>query len=176
MMMNVLVTYASLYGATKEVAESIAAAMRRNGFIVEVRDVATVKSVEAYDAIVLGTPLYVGRWRKEAHTFLDNLREQLVVRPVAIFSLGPISADEKEMQDARQQFDNELAKYTWLKPIATDVFVGKYNPDKLGFAHRLLARIPGSPLHDLPASDLRDWQLIEDWATDLAQQLMLEPA
>ena len=176
MLNNILVTYATLYGSTQEVAESIAATLRRKGFIVEVHDAKKVTNVEGYDAVVLGAPLYVGRWLKEAHTFLDSVREQLVLRPIAIFSLGPIGKEETEMTDAISQMEKEIAKHTWLKPVASEMFIGKYDPDKLGFAHKLLARIPGSPLHDLPKTDYRDWDAIETWAEKIALQLEGEPA
>jgi len=53
------------------------------------------------------------------------------------------------------------------------MFVGKYDPAKLSFPHRLLAALPASPLHGLPASDNRDWDAIRAWARNLAAQLQL---
>jgi menaquinone-dependent protoporphyrinogen oxidase len=51
------------------------------------------------------------------------------------------------------------------------MFGGKYDPSKLSFFHRLLTALPASPLHGLPASDLRDWTAIRAWANDLAAKL-----
>jgi len=67
--------------------------------------------------------------------------------------------------------DKELAKYRWLKPVAVEVFAGKYDPTKpgMGFFERLL-----------PARDYRDWKAIRAWANALSAQLqhaeMLLPA
>jgi menaquinone-dependent protoporphyrinogen oxidase len=51
------------------------------------------------------------------------------------------------------------------------MFGGKYDPSKLSFPHRLLTALPASPLHEMMASDLRDWAAIRAWASDLAQKL-----
>ena len=75
------------------------------------------------------------------------------------------------MRNSRRQLDKELAKYPWLKPVALEVFPGKYDPTKPGmsFFERLL-----------PTRDYRDWAAIRAWANALAAQLvhaeMLQPA
>ena len=75
---------------------------------------------------------------------------------MAIFAIGPTSNDEQEILESREQLDEELEKYSWLTPVALEVFGGKYDPSRLGFFHRLVAALPASPLHGLPASDPRD--------------------
>jgi menaquinone-dependent protoporphyrinogen oxidase len=90
---------------------------------------------------------------------------------VAVFALGPLHDDEKEMQDTRAQFDHELAKFPWLIPIALELFGGKYDPAKLRFPDNLIASLPASPLHQMPASDVRDWTAIHAWAGNLAAKL-----
>ena len=62
-------------------------------------------------------------------------------------------------------------KYPWLTPVAREMFGGKYEPARLRFSDRLIAKLPASPLHEMPASDVRDWTAIRAWAGDLAQQL-----
>ncbi len=93
--------------------------------------------------------------------------------PVAIFALGPISGG-KELEDARHQLAAALAKQPWFKPAATEVFVGKYDPAQLRFPDSLLAVLPASPLHSLPAHDGRDWAAIRAWADTLPAALRLE--
>ncbi|MGQ9552616.1 MAG: flavodoxin domain-containing protein [Anaerolineae bacterium] len=168
---SVLVAYASKYGSTQEVAEAVAAALRERGLEVEVRPAREVRSLDDYGTIVLGAPLYIGSWLKEARHFLARHQEALAKRPVAVFALGPLSNDEKEMQGSREQLDKQLAKFPWLKPVASAVFVGKFDPAKLRFPDSLLTSLPASPLHGLSASDLRDWAAIHAWASDLATKL-----
>jgi len=117
---------------------------------------------------VLGAPLFMFHWHKDAIRFLLQHHKALMERPVAVFALGPVHDphDEKEWQDSNDQFEKELGKYPWLKPVALQMFGGKYDPAKLRFPLNLFT---GSE----PASDIRDWAAIRTWASDLAATLEL---
>jgi menaquinone-dependent protoporphyrinogen oxidase len=114
-----------------------------------------LKSLEEYTAVVLGAPLYMVHWHKDAHKFLSWHREALTNLPVAVFTLGPLDDKEEEWKEVRSQLEKEFAKFSWLKPVAAEVFGGKFDPEKLRFPDSLIARLPASPLHDMPASDIR---------------------
>ncbi len=70
--MTVLVTYASKHGSTQGIAEAIGGRLRERGLDAEVRPVGEVNGLERYDALVIGSAVYLGSWRKEAHAFLDR--------------------------------------------------------------------------------------------------------
>ncbi len=167
----VLVAYATRYGSTQQVAEAVAATLREGGLAVDLSPMRQVRSLEGYRAVVLGAPLYIGAWHKDALNFLSRHQEALTRRPVAIFALGPLHDDEKEREGSRAQLDKELAKFPWLTPVALEVFGGKYDPVKLGFSDKLIASLPASPLHNAPASDVRDWTAICAWAGSLPAKL-----
>lgn len=166
---SVLVGYATRYGSTQEVAEAVAAALRECGLAVDLEPLRQVRTLAGYSAVVVGAPLYMFRWHKDARRFLSRHRKALTERPVAVFALGPVHKphDEEEWQSSRAQLDKELANFPWLSPVALEMFGGKYDPDKLRFPLSLFA---GSE----PASDLRDWAAIRAWASNLAPNL--EPA
>jgi menaquinone-dependent protoporphyrinogen oxidase len=169
---SILVTYASRYGSTQEVAEAVAATLRDSGLEADLQPMRNVGTLAGYRAVVLGMPLYIGRWHKDARRFLSLHQEALTQRPVAIFTLGPTQPDEKEWEGVQAQLDQELAKYPWLTPVAQKLFGGKYDPAKLRFLDKLLATLPASPLHQMPASDVRDWTVIRAWASELAAKLL----
>lgn len=168
---SVLVTYATRYGATQEVTEAVAASLRERGLEIDIQPVREVRTLEGYRAVVLGAPIFYGHWHKDARRFLSRHRETLTERPVAVFALGPLSTDDKEMQGARAALDKALVIFPWLAPVALEVFVGKYDPTKLRFPDSLVAAFPASPLKKMPASDLRDWATIRAWASNLAAKL-----
>lgn len=170
---RVLIAYATRYGSTREVAEAVAATLSERGLEADVRPAREVAALDAYAAIVLGAPLYMFHWHKDALGFLARHRGALASRPLAIFALGPLHDDERERRGALEQLEKELAKHPWLRPVEVRVFVGKYDPAKLGFLHKLLAALPASPLHNLPASDERDWPGIRGWAGGLTGALQL---
>ena len=155
---SILLAYASRFGSTQEVAETIASTLREAGLEVDLQPMQEVKSLDRYDAVVLGAAIYNAKWNADAHQFLLQHQDVLTKLPVAIFTLGPLSASEAAKRNSRRQLDSELAKYPWLKPVAVEIFAGKYDPSKpgMGFFDRFV-----------PASDHRDWAAIRAWATAL---------
>ncbi len=170
---KVLVAYASQYGSTQEVAEAISATLRESGPAIDLLPMKKVKSLAEYGAVVLGAPIYMGLLHKDMQRFLSLHQEALTQRPQAIFALGPLSMDEKEWQDVRATLEKELAKFPWLAPVAIEMFGGKYNPAKLRLPHTLIASLPASPLHGMPASDVRDWTAIRAWANSLVTKFQV---
>lgn len=168
---SILVAYASRYGSTQEIAETVAATLRERGLEVDVRPMRSVRTLAGYNAVVLGAPLYMFRWHRDAFHFLSRHREALKEQPVAVFALGPFHDEEKEWQEARAQLDRELAKVPWMTAIAVEVFGGKFDPAKLRFPWKLLPA-----LRQMPASDVRNWTAIRAWAGDLAAKLPPAPA
>jgi menaquinone-dependent protoporphyrinogen oxidase len=168
---SILVTYATRYGSTREVAEAVAATLREHRLEADLQPVQKVRTLAGYAAVVLGAPIYVGSLHKDAQHFLTQHREALSERPVAVFALGPTHDDEQERQATRAQLDKELAKFLWFTPVALELFGGKYNPAALRFPGSLLASLPASPLHNQPASDARNWTAIRTWASQLTAQL-----
>jgi menaquinone-dependent protoporphyrinogen oxidase len=159
---SILVAYATQYGSTQEVAEAIAATLREGGLEVDTQPLREVRTLQGYSAVVLGAPLMMNRWHKDATRFLKRHREALTERPVALFALGPVHDphDEEEWQNSRAQLDKDLAKFPWLTPAAVEMFGGKFDPAKLRFP---LNRLAGKE----PATDIRDWTAIRAWAADL---------
>lgn len=170
---KILVTYATTHGSTREVAGVVAETMRSRGLQVEVEPVQQVRSLDAYQAVVLGVPLYMFRWQNSGRRFLSRHRRQLCNgTPIAIFT-GGATADEKGKVDddakevIRKSVDKELAKFDWLKPLSVEIIGGRFDPEHLRFPWNL---IPA--LKQTPANDQRDWQAIRAWAGSLAEQFM----
>jgi menaquinone-dependent protoporphyrinogen oxidase len=159
---SVLVGYATRYGSTQEVAEVIAATLSEGGFGVDIQPLREVRSLAGYRAVVLGAPLFMFHWHKDALTFLSRHCKALKERPVAVFVLGPIHDpyDEQEWLNSRNQLDKELANFPWFTPVALELFGGKYDPESLRFPLKMFA---GKE----PASDIRDWTAIRLWAESL---------
>lgn len=170
MMTQVLVAYGTRYGSTREVAETVAATLEEQGIKTDVRQASDVRSLDGYDAAVLGTPLYMGALHKDVRALLERSKEALEHTPFALFALGPIKADDG-VDGSREQLVKALAKLPGPTPASTVVFVGAYDPARLGFKDKMVAALPASPLHGEPAHDDRDWDAVKAWASELAGQL-----
>ena len=68
--MPLLVVYASRHGATAEIAARIATRLVDSGASVDLRLVDEVETLDAYDAVVLGAPVYDQSWPPEANAFV----------------------------------------------------------------------------------------------------------
>ncbi len=166
---KVLVAYATTHGSTKEVAEVIAATMKAEGLTVDLLMARNSQTVDGYNAIILGSPIYMLHMHKEATQFLARHRTALSNGlPIAIFAGGPTRAGEDDWGEVQKQLDRELAKFPWLKPAVVQVIGGKLDPESLHFPWNLIPAMRQSP-----PSDLRDWATIQSWA--LAQAAKFQP-
>src|SRR5262245_7899011 len=87
---RVLVAVASPHGSPREIADAIAETLRSAGLDVDLRDVADVKDLAPYDAVVLGSAVYMGHWVREARQFATDQAEGLRRLPLWLFSSGPV--------------------------------------------------------------------------------------
>jgi menaquinone-dependent protoporphyrinogen oxidase len=159
---RVLVASASKHGTTRQVAEFVARALEQRGLTVEVEEAARVGSIAHYDAVVVGGGLYMGKWHKDARRLLERHRQELSGIRLAVFGMGPDEIVESKVRESRKQLDRALEATPELEPVAVAVFGGALTPESWRF-----------PFSKLPAFDARDWDVIEDWADEVAACLSL---
>jgi menaquinone-dependent protoporphyrinogen oxidase len=165
-MEKVLIAYATTSGSTQEIAEFIAHRLATLGIENEIHPCREVSNLETYRAIVIGAPLYMFHLHKDAVSFLKRNQKMLDSIPVAVFAGGPFGENsEKELEDVRKNLENELAKFSWLHPVSVHVVGGKFDPTGLRFPYNLIRA-----LKQLPPSDTRDWQDIDEWVSGLPMQ------
>ena len=164
--MTVLVTYATKHGSTREIAEAIAATLADRGIPTEALAVDRVADLELYDAVVLGSAIYMSRWLKEATEFARRHRALLAERPLWLFSSGPLGT---QVVDAEEQ-PKELAELRQLlEPRDHRLFDGALTRDALGFGERMIVKAVNAP-----QGDFRDWGEIRAWAATIAGELPRE--
>jgi menaquinone-dependent protoporphyrinogen oxidase len=164
--MTVLVAYASKRGSTAEIAETVAATLRREGLGVSLRAAGEVGSLEPYDAVVLGSAVYMKRWRGDARDFLKKHRKTLRQMPLWVFSSGPVgdpAKDEPEWQEPLKVVE----KVEDLGAKGHVVFGGCVPSDPHGPLEKAMAA--GVPKE---YRDRRDWDEIRAWAKQVAGQLV----
>jgi menaquinone-dependent protoporphyrinogen oxidase len=175
MQSSVLITYASRAGSTGEVAEAIAASMQNVGVPAELQPVSQVSSLAGREAVILGAPLYMGRFPKDFHEFLHLHREALQGMRPWCFVLGPIQNKPQEFVGAQKQAERQLSRYQWLRIAELRIFAGRWSATNLPFPFSLIRHLPGNPLQKIPAEDTRDWAAIRGWATEVARAIRSAP-
>ena len=162
--MNVLVTYASKHGSTKEIAERVASGLAERGLVTDLRPMDQVAGLEGYDAVVIGSAVYIGRWMKEATAFVERERPALARRRVWLFSSGPLG--EMPRVDPPQM----AQLVTTLNAVEHRVFAGAMQKERLSLVERALVKGVKAPY-----GDFRDWTEIDSWVASIDSRLN-EPA
>jgi menaquinone-dependent protoporphyrinogen oxidase len=80
--MKVLVSAASKYGATGEIAQAVADVLAGKGLQVTVLPPQEVGAVEEFEAVVPGSAVYMGQWMKPARELAQRSAAALATRPV----------------------------------------------------------------------------------------------
>ena len=164
---RVLVTYATKYGATAEIAEKIGQVLRQAGLPTDVLPADRVGDVRAYKAVVLGSAVYIGQWRKQAAAFLKANEQALAERPVWLFSSGPTGKGDPVELVQGWRLPTKLQPIAdRIRPRDIAVFHGSANVQKMSFLEKWMLKNVKAP-----AGDFRDWDAITSWATAIADAL-----
>jgi menaquinone-dependent protoporphyrinogen oxidase len=164
---KVLVAYATKYGATAEIAEKIGQVLRDAGFSVDVVIVHHVNDLDPYMAVVLGSAVYIGGWRREAAGFLKSNEKALAKIPVWLFSSGPTGDGDIAALLQGWRFPKALQPIAdRIKPRDMVIFRGALEEDRLGFVEKWMVKNVKAPF-----GDFRDWAAITAWAAGIADTL-----
>jgi menaquinone-dependent protoporphyrinogen oxidase len=161
--MKVLVAAASRHGATQEIAEAIGRTLDAEGMQASVTAIAEAGDPAEYEAVILGSAVYMGHWLDPATNFVESRGEALSARPTWLFSSGPIGdpprPDESQAVDVADIVSRTQAREHKL-------FAGKLDKGKLGFGERAVMLA-----FRAAEGDYRDWQQVEAWARAIAGEL-----
>lgn len=161
--MKVLVTVGSKHGATEEIGEAIQAALAEAGLDAVAVPPSEVESLAGYDAVVIGSGIYAGRWVGEAKRFVEEHADELRAMPVWAFSSGPLGQPPKP--DEVPADGLAMAERSGAREHR--VFAGKLDRAKLGFGERAIVGMVKAPY-----GDFRDWSTIHQWAKGIADSLV----
>lgn len=164
---SVLVCYASRYGSTREIAEWVADELKSAGIAVDCMPAGKGLHPIAYDAAVLGSPLYMGKWLAEAREFVSRERIPLGRIPIAVFSVGYSLREQTEaaLQGGK---DALLDILPFITPRNTAFFPGRVDPEQMRPQDRAILTLAG-----VSGGDFRDEEAVRAWARALPALLGL---
>jgi menaquinone-dependent protoporphyrinogen oxidase len=160
--MRVLVSTASKHGATADIGRTIADVVTGEGIDARVAAPEDVVGLDGYDAVVLGSAVYAGRWMKSMKGLVERESAELAQRPVWLFSSGPLGdplKPEEDPVDVAVILDATGARQH-------QIFAGKLDRKVLNFGERAIVNA-----FKVPDGDFRDWAQIKEWALGIAEEL-----
>ena len=165
--MRVLVTAASRHEATAEIAEAIAVDLAKRGLDARVRPIGEVTGLGDYDAVVLGSAIYMGRWLKEARVFAAQHSKALTAMPVWLFGSGPLGPADKPLPESDAADIDAMVALTRAREHR--LLAGRLDGTRLGVAERAVVKVVHAP-----EGDSRDWAAGDAFAADIAAALAHE--
>ncbi len=160
--MRVLVAVGSKHGATKEIAAAIAEVLGEEALQTTLASTDDSERPGDYDAAIVGSAVYAGRWIDSAREFVIKHRPALSAMPVWLFSSGPIGDPPKPEELPIDAV--ELSEMTNI--VEHRLFAGKIDKQALGFGEKAVVLALRAP-----EGDFRDWDEIRSWARHIAQTL-----
>lgn len=161
---RVLVAYASKAGSTAEVAAFVAKRLAEAGLAVDLRRAKSVRAVEGYRLVVVGSAIRAGHWLAEASALVKTQKNALAVRQTAFFTVCMTLHEDTPA--------NREKVVGYLKPVREvldpdwiEFFAGKMEYRRLALGPRLVVKAM-----KVPEGDFRDWKAIGSWADRLARE------
>ncbi|MGV3615114.1 MAG: flavodoxin domain-containing protein [Fimbriimonas sp.] len=183
-MKYVAIVTSTQYGQTTKIAERIREILHARGFdahlfsMQDKRDLTTAPA-ERFDAVVIGAPVYAGRFPKTLCRWTLESVDTLNRVPCAFFSVSLNAADTRER--ARKEDLRLIDKFitdTGLRPKLTVSLIGALHYREYGFLKRWLMKkisaSAGGPTDTSRNHELTDWDAVRRFAEAFAE--LLEPA
>jgi menaquinone-dependent protoporphyrinogen oxidase len=173
--MNALVAFGTRYGSTERVAKEIAAVLSSKGIAAEVLDLRSRKkeTVSSYELVVVGSGIKVGSWSKEAQRFLDENRDDLKGKRVALFACcGDVEFKKEQAAEWKRKYVTEVGTKYGIEPTSTALFGGVLDFEQYGFLVKAILKSAKKTIEERGADpskpyDFRNWEEIREWAASL---------
>jgi menaquinone-dependent protoporphyrinogen IX oxidase len=167
--LHVLVVVASKHGATADIGAALARALAESASGRAGRLDAMSVPVEqrpdpaTYDAVVLGSAVYAGRWLEPARHYVAEHSSALRGLPVWLFSSGPVGSPPFPPDEPHDV--GPLAQSIGAR--GHRVFPGRLDKSRLTIGERAMVTAMRAPV-----GDFRDWAAVQAWGDEIAAEVV----
>ena len=164
---DVLVAFASRHGATRGVAERIAARLHEGGLAVALHQVEDVGEIPPSCTVVLGSPVYDQSWPREFDDFVERHMQSLAGRRTWLFSVGTFGDRRRVIGPLMRREPRNIGQIRdAMGPDEYRVFAGVIRREQWPLPSRMVFHLFGGRL-----GDNRDWASIDEWAETILEAL-----
>ncbi len=175
-MASVLVLFGTGEGQTSKVADRIGTTLTDRGHditTVDVEEVPDGTELDAFDAVLVGSSIHVGKHHAAIREFVRTNAAVLNSLTTAFFQVSLSSAvDDPERRAEAARYVDELLEESGWHPDRIGLFGGALRYSKYGFLKRLmLKRIARDATGDVDTSrdyEYTDWDEVATFTADFA--------
>ncbi|MGL5692637.1 MAG: flavodoxin domain-containing protein [Peptostreptococcaceae bacterium] len=133
--MKTLIVFGSNYGSTEECAKMLKNYIGQNCEVINVNNIKNT-SLNKYENIIIGSPVYAGMFNKEIKEFIENNKDELINKKIGLF-MCCMSNGEK----INEQFEANLPKEILNNAVIKENFGGEFNFSKMNFLERSIVKM-----------------------------------
>ena len=174
--MHVLIVYGSKDGQTAKIAERIARHIGERGLQVScysVDDLPADFSIEAFDGVIVGGSIHIGKYPAAMRHFVTRHRDRLNGVPSALFTVCmAIQSQNAAERDEARKFGERFIGETGWYPALVDTFAGAVKYTRYNFITRwMMKRISkkeGGSTDTRRDHEYTDWEAVAEFADRFA--------
>ena len=176
--MRILLTYATIEGQTRKIANHVAEHLSGGGHdvhLIDALEVKTAPEAESFDAVILLAPVHIGTFPAPMRHFAKANVETLMARPGAFISvsLAAASANKDEVAEIGDYVE-KFSKETGFWPVAIHNAAGALKFTEYDFFRRwMLKRIAekeGGPTDTSRDHEFTDWDALDAFVDGFVAQ------
>ncbi|HET9615372.1 MAG TPA: flavodoxin domain-containing protein [Candidatus Limnocylindrales bacterium] len=160
--MHALIVVATRHGSTLEIGQEIGVGLAEAGVPAEIRGPDEIETLDAVDAVIVGSAVYAGQWLGGAKAFVERFTPELRDRPVWLFSSGPLGDPPMPAADPA----GVAPLIERIAPRAHRVFAGRLARHDLGVMEKVMV----AAVH-APDGDFRDRGAARAWGLEIGAAL-----
>jgi menaquinone-dependent protoporphyrinogen oxidase len=174
-MSRILIIFASHHGQTRKIAGVLASRIRTGSHVVDLAEAGVgpdrLPPPEAYDAIVFGSRIEVGRHATDVLRYIRNHRDALRRMPTGFFSVSMAAATPNAGADPSGYLASTFEDLDWVPGIAV-AFAGGLPYRRYGWILRQImkriSRSAGHPTDTTRDHELTDWNAVASFADKIS--------
>ena len=133
--MKSIIIYATKYGGTAEVAKRIKTELGEETLLCNIMT-DSVPSLDAYDTVILGGSIYIGRVQKQIAEYSNSHLKELLNKNVGLFLCAGEQKEDARLKELQTNFPEALFQHATAKEVLGYAF----SFEKMKFFDKLIMK------------------------------------
>ena len=132
--MKTLIVYGTTYGFTEQCVKTLAQKLGGQADLINIGK-GEPATLAGYDAVVLGSSIYMGQINKKLKDYMDAHAVELAKKKVGLFLCSGLP------ENLEQNFNTNFPRQLLEVAVAKEHFGGVLNKSKMSFGHKMITKM-----------------------------------